>query len=314
MNHDHLRILVEIAQQGSFSSVAKLHDLDPSSVSRMVQSVERELGVRLFQRSTRHVALTEAGNAYLTRVSYLLEELDSASEALKSLEQHPAGTLRVTASVAFGQTCLVPLMPEFASLYPDILMELIFTDANLDMVSDRIDLALRLSPRMAQDMVRVKWFNASYKLCASPGYLIRHGAIRKPSDLIDHRCVLFGHPHPQSNWLVHCSSGAIENVSVPAAMTASNGLAQRELALAGVGPALMPTWLSASNIASGQLVDILPDYTITPGDFEGAAWLLYPSRTFLPAKTRAIVDFLLSRTQPQWIAAQRPSTANRSST
>jgi DNA-binding transcriptional LysR family regulator len=300
MNHDHLRMLVEVAQQGSFSAVAKLHDLDPSSISRIVQSVERELGARLFQRSTRHVTLTEAGDAYLTRVSHLLEELDSASDALKSLEHHPSGTLRVTASVAFGQTCLVSLMPEFARLYPEIQLELIFTDANLDMVSDRIDLALRLSPRVAQDMVRVKWFDASYKVCASPEYLSRHSPIKEPSDLSHHRCVLFGHPHAQSGWLVHSPSGAVENVSVPAAMIASNGLAQRELALAGVGPALMPTWLSASQIASRQLVDIFPEYTITPGDFEGAAWLLYPSRTFLPAKTRAILDFLLSRTKPEW--------------
>ncbi|MEQ5837880.1 LysR substrate-binding domain-containing protein [Paraburkholderia acidicola] len=295
MNLDHLRVLVDIAQQGSFSNVAKLRDLDPSSVSRIVQGIERELGVRLFQRSTRHVVLTDEGDAYLSRVSHLLEELDSASDELKSVAQQPAGTLRVTASVAFGQTCLVPLMPEFARLYPQIQLELIFTDANLDMVSDRIDLALRLSPRMGQDLVRVKWFDASYKVCASPDYLSRHGVIQQPGDLSNHRCVLFGHPHPQSSWFVRDAAGTTHTIPVPAAMIASNGLAQRELTLAGIGPALMPTWLSALHVASGQLVDVLPGYTVTPGDFEGAAWLLYPNRSFLPAKTRAILSFLMSR-------------------
>jgi DNA-binding transcriptional LysR family regulator len=303
MNHDHLRLLVEIAQHGSFSSVAKLRDLDPSSVSRIVQGVERELGVRLFQRSTRHVTLTEAGNAYLERVSHLLDELDSASDALKSLEQHPAGVLRVTASVAFGQTCLVPLIPEFARLYPDIQLDLVFTDTNLDLVADRIDLALRLSPRMAQDAVRVKWFDASYKVCASPAYINRHGAIREPGDLECRKCVVFGYPQPQSTWIVHTRSGSVISLSVDAGITVSNGLAQRELALSGVGPALMPTWLCASHIATGRLVDLLPDHALAPSDFEGAAWLLYPNRSFLPVRTRVLMDFLLAHAPPDWMSA-----------
>ena len=303
MNHDHLRLLVEIAQQGSFSSVAKLRDLDPSSVSRIVQTVERELGVRLFQRSTRHVTLTEAGTAYLARVSHLLDELDSASNSLKSLEQHPAGVLRVTASVAFGQTCVLPLLPTFAALYPDIQLELIFTDTNLDMVADRIDLALRLSPRMAQDIVRAKWFDASYKVCASPAYIKRHAPVTRPEDLSRHRCILFGYPHPQSSWLVREPTGDVRTISVSSAITASNGLAQRELAVAGIGPALMPNWLSASHRSAGELIDILPGYAVTPGDFEGAAWLLYPNRTFLPARTRALIDFLSRHVRPEWTAA-----------
>jgi DNA-binding transcriptional LysR family regulator len=300
MNHDHLRIVVEIAQQGNFSSVAKLHDLDPSSVSRIVQSVERELGVRLFQRSARHVALTEAGTAYVARVAHLLEELDAAGDAVKSMENRPTGILRITASVAFGQACLVPLIPEFARRHPEITLELILNDANLDMVADRIDLALRLSPRMAQDLVRVKWFDATYRVCASPAYLENHPAIERPEDLGRHPCVLFGHPHPQSTWNVRNAAGATQGITVPTAMVASNGLAQKALALAGMGPALMPIWLAAPEIASGALKQILPGYAVTPSDFEGAAWLLYPHRSFLPAKTRAIVNFLLDHVAKEW--------------
>jgi len=113
MNHDHLRLLIEIAQQGSFLGVAKSRDLDPSSVSRIAHGVERELGVRLFQGSTRHVSLTKAGSAYLERVSHLLDELDSASDALKSLADHPSGVLQMSASVALVQIRLLPLIPEF---------------------------------------------------------------------------------------------------------------------------------------------------------------------------------------------------------
>jgi len=300
MNHEHLRVLIEVAQQGSFSRVAKQRDLDPSAVSRIVQSMERELGVRLFQRSTRQVALTDAGSVYLARVSHLLEELDAASDELKSMENHPRGTLKVTASVAFGQACLVPLIPEFIKLYPDIHLELLLTDANVDLISERIDLALRVSPRMAQEMVRVKWFDATYKVCATPDYLRQHSTIETIEDLKLHRFVLFGYPQPQSLWLVQDGHGTEHKVPVAPAMVCSNGLAQRELTLAGIGPALMPIWLAAPALQSGALVEVLPECSITPTDFAGAAWLLYPNRTFLPAKTRAIVDFLLKRSPPSW--------------
>jgi DNA-binding transcriptional LysR family regulator len=312
MNHDHLRVLLEVARQGSFSAVAKRRNMDPSSISRIVQGVEHELGVRLFQRSTRHVALTEAGEAYLSRVSHLLEALDSAGETAKELGAHPGGTLRVTASVAFGQACLLPLLPEFMERYPDIHLELLLADANVDMVAERVDLALRLSPRMGQNFVRVKWFDSAYRICASPTYLERHDAITVPDDLRQHRCVLFGLPHPQSDWLVRDRSGNVRHLTVTPRACVSNGLAQRELALAGLGPALMPTWLIATDVATGTLVDLLPDYAATPSDFEGDAWLLYPDRTFLAAKTRTLVDFLLSKARREWSAAaiQRTQSAN----
>lgn len=301
MNHKHLRLVVEIARQGNFSSVAKLHDLDPSSVSRIVQSVERELGVRLFQRSVRHVSLTEAGAAYVARVAHLLEELDEAGDTIKSMESRPSGILRITASVAFGQSCLVPLIPTFVRLYPEITPELILNDANLDLVGDRIDLALRLSPRMAQDSVRVKWFDARYVLCASRPYIERHSAIVDPSDLEKHRYVLFGHPNPQSTWNIRHAVGQTSAIIAAPAAVASNGLAQKALVLSGMGPALMPMWLAAPELALGTLVQLMSAYTLTPGEFEGAAWLLYPHRGFLPAKTRAIVSFLQENVSDEWM-------------
>lgn len=300
MNHDHLRILLEVARQGNFSGVAKQRNMDPSSISRVVRGVESELGARLFNRTTRHVTLTEAGAAYLTKVSDLLDAIDAAGDTIKDLGGNVEGTLRVTASVAFGQACLVPLLPEFLALHPNIQVDLILADANLDIVAERIDLALRLSPRMDKSFVRVKWFDSAYKVCASPQYLGSHEAIRAAADLTRHRCVLFGLPNPQSDWLIRDGAGKVEHVNVKPRVCVSNGLAQRELALAGTGPALLPGWLIAADVAAGRLVDLLPNRTATPSDFDGAAWMLYPNRTLLPAKTRALVDFLKSRAQPEW--------------
>jgi DNA-binding transcriptional LysR family regulator len=294
MNLEYLRIAIEISQQGNFSAVAKLRNMDPSVVSRIVQTLERDLGARIFQRSARHVTLTEAGGRYLNRILPLVDALDSARDEIKSLEKQPKGVLRITASVAFGQVCLVPLVPAFSRAYPEVELELFLTDTNLDLISERIDIALRLSPHMAQDMIRVKWFNSSYVVCASPTYLKQQKPLREIADLQEHRFVLFGLPNPQANWVVRAVAGDIQHVAVSAAVVASNGLAQRDLVLSGIGPALMPIWLASSGLEDGSLVQVLPDLAITPNHFEGAAWILYPNRSFLPAKTRAMVDFLLS--------------------
>ena len=295
MNHDHLRVLVEVAQLGSFSRVAKQRDLDPSAVSRIVQTVERDLGLRLFHRSTRQVALTEAGAQYLSRIARLLEEFDAAAEELKSMEEELKGTLKVTASVAFGQACLVPLVPEFMRAHPDINVELLLTDDNVDLIAERIDLALRISPRMAQDMVRVKWFDATYKLCATPEYLLRSAPLNTIDDLSAHRFVLFGYPQPQSLWHIQAAQGEDHKTPVRGAIIASNGLAQLELTLASVGAALMPAWLAGPALQSGSLVERLAEHSLIPSDFEGTAWMLYPNRIFLPAKTRALINFLAER-------------------
>jgi DNA-binding transcriptional LysR family regulator len=305
MKHEHLRILLEVARHGTFSTVARQRNVDPSSISRIVQGAERELGVRLFQRSTRHVVLTEAGDAYLSHVSRLLEELDSAGNAVREFRNQPRGTLRLTASVAFGQACVVPLLPKFLARYPEIRLELLLADANVDMVAERIDLAVRLSSRMGSDLVRVKWFDARYRICVAPDYERRNGAINSLDDLRSHRCVLFGLPNTQSEWRVTDPAGHVEQVAAKPIATVSNGLAQRQLAIAGVGPALMPAWLVGDDIAAGRLVEVLPDHEVVPADFDGAAWLLYPSRAFLPAKTRAMVDFLLENAKPGWGTSQR---------
>ncbi|MBK5395954.1 LysR family transcriptional regulator [Pseudomonas sp. TH39(2020)] len=300
MNHEHLRVLVEIARLGSFSQVAKQRDLDPSAVSRIVQSVERDLGVRLFQRSTRQVSLTEAGGTYLARIAHLLEELDAASDEVKSAEQRPSGILKVTASVAFGQACLVPLVPEFIEMYPDVQLELLLTDTNVDLIAERVDLALRVSPHMAQDMVRLKWFDAAYTVCVAPSYIRNHPTVSVVEDLANHRHVLFGYPQPQSLWIVTDEGGVEHRISAQAAVVSSSGLAQRELAISGVGPALMPIWLAAPALKSGALVELLPHCSITPSNFSGAAWLLYPNRKFLPSRTRVMLDFLLKHTMQCW--------------
>lgn len=292
METETLRLFIEVARRGNFAAVARDRDLDPSSVSRAMALLEEELGVRLLQRSTRHVTLTEAGELYLARLTPLVDEFDRARDDARSVSAGPSGTLRLTATVAFGNTCIVPLLPEFRQRYPDVKLELLFTDTVLDLVNERIDLALRLGHPAGTDSVVSKLFNTQYRVCASPAYLNNHPAPAKPADLQQHNCLLFALPEFRSRWLFRDPQGGIEEVPIHGDVTILSALALRACAIDGMGPVLLANWLIDTDIAQGRLIDLFPAYNVTATDFDTAVWLLYPSRTHLPNKVRVMIDFL----------------------
>lgn len=292
MDLDALRILVDVARRGSFAAVARERDTDPSAVSRAVAALEAELGTRLFQRTTRRVALTEAGAAYLARVEPMVEELEGAAEEARAVATGPSGTLRLTASVAFGQTRLVPLLPALRAAHPGLRLELILTDATLDLVAERVDLAIRLAPRVEGDVVAARLLATRYHVCASPGYLRGAPPLRAPADLAAHRCLVSALPDYRSRWRFRAADGRVAEVSVTGDLATTNALALRDCALAGMGPALLADWLVGADLAAGRLVDPFPDLRATATEFETGAWIVYPSRAWLPAKVRATIAFL----------------------
>ena len=292
MDTDSMRLFVEVARRGNFAAVARDRDVDPSSVSRAVALLEDELGVRLFQRTTRRVMLTEAGEIYLARVSALVDELDYARDEARGASAGPAGTLRLTASVAFGYTCLVPLLPEFRQRFPGVKLELLLTDAVLDLVAERVDLAVRLGRRFDADFIATKLFDTQYRVCASPAYLKGKKAPKSPEELQQHSCLLFALPDFRSRWLFRDRKGAVQEVPVHGDVTILNALALRACALAGMGPVLLANWLIDEDIKKGRLIDLFPKYRVTATEFDTAIWLLYPSRSHLPNKVRVMIDFL----------------------
>lgn len=292
MDFENLRIFVEVVRRGSFAAVARDRNIDPSSISRAVASLEEELGTRLFQRSTRRMGLTEAGNIYFSRVEALVDELDHARDETLAVSIRPVGTLRLTASVAFGNKCLLPLLPSFRSLYPALKLELLLTDTNLDLVSDRVDLAIRLGASVDSSLVGVKLFDTRYHVCVSPEYLTQDKPLGFPEDLSKHQCLLFTLPEFRSRWLFRDQAGIEKAVAIDGEVVISNALALRTCALSGMGPALLANWLIDEDIAQGRLIDPFPHYAVTATDFDTAAWLLYPSRAYLPNKVRVMIDFL----------------------
>lgn len=293
----NLHLLVEVAHAGSFAAVARNRNLDPSSISRAVAGIEHRLGLRLFQRTTRRLSLTEAGEAYVRRLGPLLAELDQARDEAQATQAGPVGTLRLTASVSFGQRCLIPLLPEFCRLFPQLKLELQLADANLDFVAERLDLALRLGPAPTGDLVGVKLFDTRYRVCASPGYL-QSAEIAAPADLRYCQCLLFHLPEFRSRWLFRDDLGNLADIPVHGNIVISNALALRECALAGMGPALLANWLIDEDLARGGLVDLFPSHEVAATDFGTAAWLLYPSRRYLPRKVALAIEFLRRRLRP----------------
>jgi DNA-binding transcriptional LysR family regulator len=297
MQLDHLRTFVEVVRQGSFAGAARALNLDPSKVTRAVAALEGELGVRLLQRSTRQLALTAGGEAYLAQVAPLLTELDLATEQLRAGSGELRGRVRLTASVAFGQTVLVPLLPQWHRLHPGLELELLLTDAVTDLVTQRVDIALRLGPAVDSSLIGQRLCSVRFRVVASPGYLQQHGRPRLPADLAGCVCLRFALPGFRSAWQFRAGEGgAVQEVPVQGWLVASTALALRQAALDGLGPALLADWLVDADLQAGRLVDLFPALEATATRFDSAVWLLYTAREpQLPQRVRAVLALLRER-------------------
>jgi DNA-binding transcriptional LysR family regulator len=298
-----LSTFADVVRRGSFAAVARDRDTDASSISRAVAALEGSLGVRLFQRTTRRLALTEAGSAYYERVVPLLEGLAAANAEVTDLGDQPLGTVRVTASVAFGQRVVVPMLPEFLARHPGLGVDLVLSDTVLDVVGQRIDLAIRLGTLPDSDLVATKLASVTYRVVASSAYLSERGCPTVPAELAGHDCLRFGLAGFRDRWRFRQGRGEAASafdIPVSGRVVISNGLALQSCALAGLGVALLPCWLVDDAVRAGQLVDMFPGWEVSGTDFANAVWLVFPTRAYVPRKTRAFVDALQA-----WMHAMR---------
>ncbi len=287
-----LKTVTVVAERGSFAAAARQLSIDPSVASRHVAQVEASLGVRLFARSTRRVSLTEAGARYVARIAPLLEEVEHAREDVRALSGRPSGRLRLTASVAFTQLALLPHLSAFHDRYPDITVELWPTVDPVDLLEHAVDLAIRLAPEPSGDVISTKLMNTAYRVVAAPDWIAAHGHPDRPSALHAVPCLRQNLPGFRDRWRFRDRRGAETEVEIHGRTIISGASALREAALLGMGPALLADWAVAVDVAVGRLVDLFPAHAVTATSFTTAAWALYPSRAFLPAKTRVTLDFL----------------------
>ncbi|MEL6249618.1 MAG: LysR family transcriptional regulator [Cyanobacteria bacterium J06627_15] len=286
-----LQLFVEVVRQGSFAAVARDHNLDPSSVSRAIAGLEAELGIRLFQRTMRKLSPTEAGTDYFERIESLIEDLQQAGTIAADIATQPQGQLRVTASVSFGLRCIVPLLPAFQARYPKLTVDLLLTDTVLDLLAERVDVAIRLGLMADSSLIAQRLIPTHYAICASSAYLKQTQPIQQPTDLAHHNCLLFPLAVFRSRWIFRDSQKQITEVTVKGQTVVSNAIALRDCAASGMGLAILPNWLIQDDLKTGRLVNVLPNYDVTATDFDTAAWLVYPSRRYIPAKVKVFVDF-----------------------
>ena len=295
MDTDHLKMFVEIVQQGSFAAAARKFDIDPSAVTRAMTTLEKDLGVRLLERTTRQLVLTEAGKLYHENACKLLRDMQQAADEARDLDGNPAGIVRVTTSTTYGYAVLLPLLSALREAYPALEIDLLLSDAIVDLVAERVDVALRLRQETDTSLVGTRLAKIRYHVCVSPGYLKQHPRPSTPTELAERDCLRCSLRGYRTQWKFRDSAGSVQAVDIDGWLMVSNSLALQRAALDDHGPALLPDWLVVSDLASGRLIDLFPEHEVTPTDFDNAIWLLYTSRAYVPRRVRVFVEFIKQR-------------------
>jgi DNA-binding transcriptional LysR family regulator len=288
-----IECFVRSAEVGSFAEAARRLSLTPAAVGKSVAKLEARLGVRLFQRSTRSLTLTEAGQRFLTEVSPSLQTIQNAVANLASAEGQPTGTLKVSMGTVFGRLYIVPLLGEFLRRYPAISPDWHFDNRQVDLISQGFDAAIGGGFDLPQGVVARKLAPAHRILVASPDYLARQPDIQGPEDLHEHPGILIRSPQTGRvrSWPLINREREQQVLSLKARMTMSDSEAACSAAEQGLGIALVSMPFAVPYLRSGQLLRVLPDWYVDDGNIS----LYYTEHKLLPGKTRAFVDFVIEQ-------------------
>jgi DNA-binding transcriptional LysR family regulator len=289
-----IRLFNRVVEDGSFSAAGRRLGLTPSSVSRQIGALEKSLDARLLNRTTRKVSLTEAGAIYYQRTRRILTEIEEANEAVGIMRTAPQGTLKLSVPVVFGQRYIVPNMPEFLALYPEVSIELNVTDNYVDLIEEGADLAIRVGGGTQLSFVARKLATMHRVLCASPAYLDAHGEPAHPDDLVAHNCLCYNHRAGQVIWRFADDQGSYET-QIEGNFAANNAGSIAAAAIAGMGLALLPVWMVGREIQEGCLQVVLPGYRAEIADFATEVFAVYPHARHLSAKVRAYIDFIAEK-------------------
>jgi DNA-binding transcriptional LysR family regulator len=291
---DTILAFVRVAETGSFSEAARRLNLSKSMISRQVSALEADLGVRLLHRTTRSLSPTEAGRAYLERCQRIIADLDEANQLVSHLQAVPRGKLRVSAPLSFGISHLAACLPAFLERYPEIQLDMGFTDRHVDLVEEGWDVAVRIG-RLADSSLIVRRLAPIRRVvAAAPAYLERRGVPRRPEDLAAHDC-LSHNGQIQSEWRFQGADGKPVHLEVEGRFHADNGDVLRVMALAGLGVVTLPSFFLGDDIRAGRLVQVLEDAV----PLDAALHAVYPHGRHLSPKVRAFVDFLAQMFGPE---------------
>ncbi len=294
---EHIVGFVAVAEAGSLTAAARRLGLSKSVVSRRLSDLEDSLGVRLVNRSTRRLGLTEAGLQFHERCRRILAELDAAAEEAAAGTADLAGTLRVAAPMSFGTQHLAPAVVAFLVAHPRVDITLDLDDRQHDLVQEGIDVAVRIGRLADSALVARRLTSMRLITCASPAYLESAGRPDHPRDLAGHRCVVYSNVAAGAEWQFQID-GAPRSVRVGGPLRVNNGELLMCAARAGLGIARVPSFLAAPLLRTGELVPLLEAYQLAPIGVHA----VYPGHRHLASKTRAFIDFLAQRfaDPPPW--------------
>lgn len=280
-----------VVKAGSFAGAARRLKVTSSVASKHVAKLEAALGVRLLNRSTRKLSLTEAGAAYYEHCARIVEEVENSKTAIAQLQAAPRGLLRVTAPVTFANTRLGPILREFFTRHPDVQIDLNASNRVVDLAEEGFDVAIRIARTLPPNVVARELRRVSWHLCASPEYLEREGVPTHPANLTRHNCLTFPGPGTSPEW--HFVRGS-EKATVPVHGSLQSNMVEalHDLVLNGTGLTLLPGYIAGQDIREGKLRAVLEDWEIEVGSSLYAVYL--PSR-FLAPKVRVFVDFLVEK-------------------
>ncbi|MDJ0841026.1 MAG: LysR family transcriptional regulator [Acidobacteriota bacterium] len=292
MNQDLNDVLyfIKVVEEGGFSAAARSLNTPKSSVSRRISRLEERLGIRLLQRTTRRLSLTDAGTMMFERGSRILAELSETEDAVMHMQSEPRGLIRMTLPADMGPQ-IAPLAAEFLEQFSEVSIEMDMSNRYLDLVAEGYDLAVRAARALPESQLMARKLRTSRPvLVAAPDYLARYGEPKKPEDLSAHRCILFPRWSAKTQWTLQGEDGPVQ-VAVSGSISANNLAAVKELALAGLGVASLPEEFLLSELAAGRLVELMPGSTI----LSGTLWLVYPERRYITPKVRAWIEFLVNK-------------------
>ncbi|PYE36025.1 DNA-binding transcriptional LysR family regulator [Rhizobium sp. PP-F2F-G38] len=284
---------VRSVEMGSIAAAARQLGISPAAASQNIARLERDLGVRLLQRTTRRLGLTDSGQVYFERVRHVVHALEAAATAVSALNDAPRGRLTISASVAFGRHVIAPLIPGFASLYPQLSVELVVTDRAVDHIAEGIDISVRFAEQLEPSLIARRLVTVPMMICASPDYLARRGHPKTPEDLVHHDCLLYRlATHGRLFRWTFLKDGTLYEPDIKPKIISNDIDTLTSMVLAGAGIARLGAFIADALIAKGSVVPLFSDTIAAHTPFTFYACTL--DRHSATPKIRAFIDYAVA--------------------
>ena len=285
---DGMAVFVGVINAGSFTAAARALGHSTSYISKEITRLEKRLGSRLLNRTTRTISLTDTGRAFYERSNQIVNDAENAERSINHLQEKPSGLLRVNAPGSFGTNYLLDVLPQFMHRYPEVKLEVEFNDRLIDVVAEGYDIVIRVDAIKDSNLVARKFTSSKNVVVASPDYLKRKGCPKKAEDLVHHDCVAYSLLPMPTQWDFY-KDGVRTNVTVDPRAMCNSSIIEVAMVVNGIGITRLPLFTCKKEVDNGDLKVILDDYDQIKHD----VYAVYPHRQYLTAKVRAFVDFLV---------------------